>query len=52
LEEVDKETHWDKHPRRSHTDCNKIVSHAGELIFKGIETVLLADYKHEALTGR
>jgi hypothetical protein len=45
LEEVNKETHWEKHPRRSHNSCNKISSRTGDLIFKGMETVLLADYK-------
>jgi hypothetical protein len=30
----------------------KISSHTGELIFKGMETVLLMDYKREALAGR
>jgi hypothetical protein len=52
LEEINKETRWEKHPRRSHAGCDKISSHTGELIFKGMEIVLLADYKHEALVGR
>jgi hypothetical protein len=46
------ETRWEKHPRRSHAGCDKILSRTGELIFKGMETVLLVDYKREALTGR
>jgi hypothetical protein len=52
LEEVNKETHWEKYPRRSHTGCDKISSRTSELIFKGMETVLLVDYKCEALAGR
>jgi hypothetical protein len=35
-----------------HPGYDKISSRTGELIFKGIKTVLLADYKREALTGR
>jgi hypothetical protein len=52
LEEVNKKTHWEKHPRRSHAGCDKISSRTDELIFKGMETVLLADYKHKALARR
>jgi hypothetical protein len=35
-----------------HPGCDKISSHTGELIFKGMEIVLLTDYKSEALTDR
>jgi hypothetical protein len=35
-----------------HPGCDKISSCTGELIFKGMETVLLVNYKREALTGR
>jgi hypothetical protein len=52
LEEINKETCWEKHPRRSHAGCDKISSRIGELIFKGMEIVLLMDYKREAFTGR
>jgi hypothetical protein len=52
LEEVNKETHWEKHPRRSHAGRDKISSRTGELIFRGMKTILLADYKREALAGR
>jgi hypothetical protein len=34
-----------------HPGCDKISSRIGELIFKGMETVLLTYYKHEG-TGR
>jgi hypothetical protein len=37
-------THQECHP-----GCNKISSCTSELIFKGMETVLLMDYKREAL---
>jgi hypothetical protein len=52
LEEVNKETRWEKHPRRSHAGYDKILSRTGELILKGMETVLLADYQREALARR
>jgi hypothetical protein len=40
-------THQECHP-----GCDKIYSCTGKLIFKDMETVLLADYKHDALVGR
>jgi hypothetical protein len=52
LEEVNMESHWEKHPRRSHVGCYKISNRTSELMFKGMETVLLVDYKCEALDGR
>jgi hypothetical protein len=35
-----------------HPGCDKISSHTNELIFKGMETILLTDYKRETLTGK
>jgi hypothetical protein len=35
-----------------HPGCDKIFSRTSKLIFKGMEIVLLVDYKHEALAGR
>jgi hypothetical protein len=32
--------------------CDKITSRTGKLIFEGMDTVFLTEYKHEALTGR
>jgi hypothetical protein len=37
---------------RNAPSCDKISSRTGNLIFKGMEIVLLMDYKHEALIGR
>jgi hypothetical protein len=44
LEEVNKETHWEKHLRRSHAGCDKISSRTSELIFKRMEIIFLVDY--------
>jgi hypothetical protein len=46
--ELQQDGSWGK----SHTSCNKISSHTGELIFNCMETVLLVDYKREAFAGR
>jgi hypothetical protein len=35
-----------------HPSCDKISSRTSELIFKGMETALLTDYKREAPTER
>jgi hypothetical protein len=40
-------THQEYHP-----GCDKFSNCTDKLIFKGMETVLLTDYKCEALTGR
>jgi hypothetical protein len=42
----------DKKPSTADNFSTKFSQRTGELIFKGMETVLLADYKCEALIGR
>jgi hypothetical protein len=39
-------------PQECHPSCDKISSRTGKLNFKCMETVLLVDYKCEALIGR